>query len=202
MILASAELRWFSPGGLPAEMVAWFDREKASHESRTDTYVALSGTNVVGVKVRSGKLEVKAITKGPHEVRLPDNVIGRSEHWIKWSFDLDGESDFAVAVRDSDPVIDVMKERRLVKYASSRDGLERVPVDRRIEAGCNVELTALQVSTRHWWTFGFEAYGEGGLDEALLSTARMVIVQPGLGAILGSSICQSYPSWLSDLGRS
>jgi hypothetical protein len=53
MILPSAELRWFSQGELPVEIVAWFDGKRAGLENRTDSYVALNGTDVVSVKIRS-----------------------------------------------------------------------------------------------------------------------------------------------------
>lgn len=202
MILPSAELRWFSPGNLPADILAWFDREQAGLEKRTDSYVALKGTNVVGVKIRDGKLEVKALTKGPSEVHLPGDVIGQLEHWTKWSLDVDGKSAFNDAVRSSAPVIDLEKKRRLVKYASHPSGPQRVPVERHIEAGCNVELTALQISTQQCWTFGFEAFGDTNLDDTLLSTARLVFAQANVGAALRSAICQSYPAWIAALGES
>jgi hypothetical protein len=201
MILPSAELRWFCRGQAPLEIVAWFDREQADIENRTDSYVLLNGTDVVGVKVREGKLEVKALTRATCQVRLPYNVMGQLEHWIKWSIDLDGGA-FYSSVRNSAPVIDVVKARRLVKFASSRNGLHRVPAERHIANGCNVELTELGAFARNWWTFGFEAFGETDLDHTLLSTTHLVLTQAELGAVLHSAICQSYPSWIAAVSRS
>jgi hypothetical protein len=203
MILTSAELRWFCHGEPPVETVAWFDREQANLEKRIDSYVVLKGADVVGVKIRSGRLEVKALTKGPREVTLLDNVMGQLEHWIKWSIDVNSGRGLEAAVRSSAPVVDVVKGRRLLKFASSQGRLQRVPVEQHIEIGCTAELTALVVSAHNWWTLGFEAFGDADVDDTLLSTARLVFVRGGLlGVDFRSITCQSYPSWLTALAKS
>ncbi len=213
----SAEIRWFFEGEVPTPMVDWFTRghEVRDEPERVDEYLALPGCETTGVKLREGRLEVKARTAGPVAMALPGGYGGRREGWVKWSLapDQGGALPQAVAASGDDWVL-VSKRRRLRKLATGDRGvLEVDPADAGLPAGCQVELAALRVlgparrpavagpperpGGEPWWSLSFESFGEIArlVDQLEPATAAVLGRPPPVTLSLARSL--SYPAWLA-----
>jgi hypothetical protein len=160
----TAELRWFFRGPAPAAVVAWFEAATDPPQARSDAYLVLAGTDALGVKIRGGttRFELKLRPRPSTPLTLPGAVSGQLEEWQRWSFARSGISRFL-------PRLGLPKERWL--EVGKRRRLTTLPY--RGDAGCRVELTALQVLSQEWSTIGFEAFGpEPDLVPALKGTAE------------------------------
>lgn len=218
----SAEIRWFLPGlDQRDDALKWFrlqDKLALSIEKeydpkaetgpfvkreleRTDEYLHLPDSDTASVKQRQGKLEVKALVTGPRPFSL-GGVIGRLDQWVKWSFDpSDAIADqLEIEMDQSGLWRKVVKKRYLQKY-SFDSGLVPVSPDQRPDAGCNIELTVIDVKANigTWLTFGFEAFGPSGRVMALLdeAVAHFFAVHGPPPARLEGRDSLSYPAWLA-----
>lgn len=98
-IYFSSEARWFFPEQPGDSLFTWFKslptRDiKPDTESRSDHYLLLPSTDMVGVKLRGisndpeeCKFEIKAASSPSRPFSLPNGVSGRTDQWIKWSFE-------------------------------------------------------------------------------------------------------------------
>jgi hypothetical protein len=177
-----AMLRWFARNGelaLHAETVTYVHQPDAvpfikQERPRIDEYLLLPNCETVGVKQRQGRLEVKALVAGPRPF-TQDGVTGRVDEWVKWS--LKPSSSIASALEtelhQSGVWCMVEKRRYTQKYAVSADRVVAVSPDAWPDAGCNIELTLLDVEQEKesWMTFGFEAFGTSDQVAGLLVEA-------------------------------
>jgi hypothetical protein len=191
----SLEVRWIFPGQLETAVAGWFGRFPALVESREDTYLLDPQLPGLSVKVRGGgALEVKAYRGSPGLLEVAGRARGRLEFWQKWSFP------FSLLRQGSgDPAgwRPVRKRRRISRFS---------PADGRIvapapglggEPRCEVELTEVHASGRHWWTLGFEATGPADLLRSELeATAALVFAQALPGVQPGRDESRSYAEWL------
>ena len=196
------EVRWFYPGPVPGQLVAWLDRQgwlPAAQPPRTDHYLRLPGRPTLGVKLREGNIELKTRLSEPQEVQLGPRAAGGLALWRKWSFPL---------AQDAGPLerllvpgaawIPVTKERWLQRYRLG-NGLEpvAVPLGTPAELGCEFELSAVRAGGEEWWSACFEAFGpEADLERALLAVASRV-VGPGWPLPLDVEGAMGYPAWLA-----
>ena len=189
----TAELRWFFRGDAPGPVLAWFEASADPPQARSDLYLALPGTDALGVKIRGGttNVELKVRPRPPDKLVLRGGVSGQLEEWQRWSFPRPGISRLV-------PRLGLPKERWLEVHKRRR--LATIPF--RGEAGCRVELTALRVQGQTWTTVGFESYGpEPDLVPALEAAADAFFGSldlPGPGG-LGAEISCGYPGWLATL---
>ncbi len=116
---------------------------------------------------------------------------GGLEQWQRWSFS-------RPAVGRLLPRLGLPKNGwRTVRKERRRTS---VPYQDRSDAGCNVELTALEVEGSGWSTVGFEAYGpEPDLVPALRSAAERFFASLDLPGGLGAELSCGYPGWLATL---
>jgi hypothetical protein len=207
-MLHSAEIRWFIPGQLPDEVRDWFSagRSLTPESSRGDRYLVFPGCDTVGVKLREGKLEIKPRTTSPRSVSPVSGVSGLADAWVKWSFGSDGLRTLKPELLQSGLWVEVRKERTIRKFsADSGSVLEVQPEQKPLpNAGCNVELTAIEIDARrpNWYSLGFEAFGEQKKVESILDeTVRLFFgAQPPLPEMsLGEKESLSYPGWLAQL---
>jgi hypothetical protein len=195
----TAELRWFFREQAPAPIVAWFEAGTGPPQARSDAYLALPGTDALGVKVRGGtaRFELKLRPRPPSPLTLPGAVSGQLEEWQRWSLTRPGISRFFPRLGlPKERWLDVAKQRRLTT------------IPYRGEAGCRVELTALTVTSggtpeppgkgQDWSTVGFEAFGpEPDLVPALQAAAEQFFSSLDLPGGLGAELSCGYPGWLA-----
>jgi len=192
-VYPSVEVRWFFPGEAPPEAHAWFDALGApvGLETRTDRYLVPASADAPGVKLREGRLEVKAPTAGPAPVRLRPGVEGWLEAFRKWSFPLGPDAEAPEA-----GWVDVAKARRLRRFLVTDKGLRPVP-PRTPGTGCDVELGTVRLGAGVGWTVCLEA--SGPTDEArraaLLRVAAEVFA--GDAPMLDAAHSEGYVGWLA-----
>ena len=88
----SAEARWFVPEVLRDEVLNWFraGRPLDSQEAQLHEYLLFPGCDTVGVKLREGKFEIKAVLSKPRPLSRHLTVKGRMDRWVKWSLASEG----------------------------------------------------------------------------------------------------------------
>jgi hypothetical protein len=184
----TAELRWFRREPFPAPVVAWFDRAADPPETRSDSYLVLPGTDAIGIKVRGGStsFELKLRPRPGEPMELPSGRSGQFEEWQKWSLGRAGVTRFL-------PRLGLPRERWVTVVKHRRTSVTPYSAD----AGCTVELTALEVRGRSWTTLGFEAFGPPG-D---LRPALELAVETFFASVdeVGAEQSCGYPGWLATL---
>jgi hypothetical protein len=196
-VYPSAEARWFSPGPLPPDVLAWFERVagEPGWESRTDCYARPTAPEGLNVKWREGKLEVKRLVETLGREAYAEGVAAPLERWRKWSFPLTDE-----ALRD--PHGDwaaVAKRRQVRRYAAEAGGVRPLGEGQQAPVVCGVEIGEMTVGGRTWWSVCFEAYGQD--EEALPAALRLVAahVVAGEGAPrLPAERAMNYVRWLAE----
>jgi len=200
---ATAEVRWFYHGPLPAAVRAWFEARgsrMAYHAPRRDRYLGLPGDSL-GIKLREGRVEIKQRQRQGEFLRLHPQVTGVLEYWQKWSFALADPAAAPPGISATDSFwLAVDKHRGLARYrVAGNEPPMAVAPDVYPVQGCEVELVELYANGQAWWSLCFEAFGQGrALPEALLATARQFLggaEPPHLDA--GDSY--GYPRWLAVL---
>ncbi|HEY3240256.1 MAG TPA: hypothetical protein VGL92_11865 [Acidimicrobiia bacterium] len=197
------EVRWFGPGRPPDALTRRFDELGApGPQTRTDTYLHLSGTDDLGVKLREGgqAFELKLRQHDFGESKLGGRVAGSLERWQKWSFPVDDARCQAAGLGlPGESLVEVEKRRRLVTYGLARDGTVS-PVGGRQGDGCSVEVTMLALGGSEWWSLGFEAFGsQDRLADALTATADAFFAAGGLSGVLAGARSCAFPAWLQSV---
>lgn len=193
----TAEVRWFVEDPLPEAVEEWFHHVAGAHvwESRTDRYVRPASADGLGVKGRTGNLEVKRLARVVGTEALHPDVVGRMELWRKWSFPL------AAAARltnDAGDWVAVTKRRQKGTFAVRDGGVERVRREGQTGRGCSLEVAEVRAAGRTWWSVSFEAFGsyeEDALAATLRRAADHVFDTPPPFA-LDAEASMSYPAWL------
>ena len=202
VMVASVEARWFLQGSATPEALNWIqksNRQPTKAEERQDHYVDLSG-EVLGVKLRDGKLEVKRRDFELGLAPLGSRATGRLALWRKWSFKV-GENSANKAPDDFWTTVE--KERYLCKYSMDGGGLKDVDPSCFPTSGCTVELTQIKVSATRWWSVGFEAFGtdENRLRDTLVQVATHSFAQDDYPTLQAEDSFD-YPEWLASLSES
>jgi len=206
------EVRWFYEGPIPPEVLAWFQPGGQGPEEpscRVDYYLRLAERDSLGIKLRQGKLEIKQRCRDCGVVRLHERVIGRVEHWRKWSFELArAGGDLADLAVPSSAWIAVRKERRLRTYRLAGDGadmdcaLDVIAVDAEScsDQGCDWELTTVSAGDRTWWSVCFEAFGDESVLRDTLVLVAKHILGGGVPRAFDAAHSYGYARWLGAWG--
>jgi len=207
-MLPTTEIRWFSAGIVPEETLSWFS---AGHRLEMATvqvheYLLFPGCDMMGVKFREDRFEIKAKLGVSQPFSLVVGIRGRREQWIKWSFPTKGLPMLGQTLHQSGPWLKVRKERNQRTFSSEAGHLQEVSAGSFPPMGCNIELTriAVEADPPSWFTLGFEAYGPpsgtaGILEEAVVSFFKAQGRAPGIKLTRANSF--SYPAWLMNLKR-
>jgi len=191
----SVEWRCFGSGELPGNLVRlWMQNHARREPARTDTYLLFPHARTVGVKMREGKLEVKALIQ-PKERTFRLSAFPDEQHlesWEKWSLEqahLEPLLDQWAGVRPRQ-WLELVKCRWLFYFSAEEDGPARV----------QCELSELEVEKQVHWSLSLEAFPLGpDASQAALRAARLV-VEPALQELPASAISalriMSYPRWL------
>lgn len=199
-MLYSAEVRWFFRGNLPAGIQDWFTAGRAiTPDKRTDAYLLFPGCESIGVKQREGKFEIKALRGGSETARYGDQVTGRIETWVKWSYAGEGIDAFLAGLRNSPAGwLPVEKRRWLRKFSLDNQKPEEVAVNTLPDEGGNIELTTVRAQQSDWWTIGLEAFGDKRSVRANLDMiAAHIFTKNEPPRPLDTTRSCSYPVWLN-----
>ena len=218
----SGETRWFIEGSLPAEVRDWFQSETLGtwDTERTDAYLLLPNCRTAGVKLREGRLEIKASTRQAEPVSYANGVSGYRDAWVKWSCEAsDIDALTSMLGTGGDTWAFVRKRRCLRKLSLDGTSPVYVSADVRLERGCQVEITSLLALTAPlgeppsdddwaaaspWWSLSFEAFGPATpevTDEvlSLLDAAATEIFRDPPPCELSREASMAYPTWLLSL---
>jgi len=191
----SVEWRCFGSGELPGALVHFWTQKQARQEpARTDTYLRFPHARTVGVKMREGRLEVKALIR-PAEKTFRLSAFPDEQHlesWEKWSLAHESLEPLLHHWARAQPYqwLEVGKRRWLF------DGLPEDAGEARVQC----ELSQLEVQKKRYWSLSLEAFPLGpDAFQAALRAARLV-VEPALQGLPASVISalriMSYPRWL------
>lgn len=211
MLFHSAEIRWFFRGNPGKEFDRWFEAGGLHEDegARVDDYLVLPRCATTGIKIRDGRLEVKAATGRPATAEMPNGMRGFKGTWVKWS----REAENAAAVRSlitgaAETVLSVEKRRSLRLISLEGDApVDIRPGERRLAQGCQVERTSLRVApagrdlvaAARWWSLSLEAFGEIDDIMANLDEAARYLFRDDIGITAGERDSMSYPEWLDGL---
>ncbi len=193
------ETRWFYPGPIPPDVLAWYhygERAPEAQPTRIDYYLRLGDNDDLGIKLREGRIEIKQRVEQYGVEHLHERVRGLVEGWRKWSFGVD---DLGSGLGDTSWIA-VRKARRLRRYLVTDAGDVIAITGVEITApGCNVELAELAIHDETWWSLAFETFGpEATLHATFTHVVRHVLrgnAVPSLDA--GHSF--GYAQWMSNL---
>jgi len=151
----SAEMRWFFRGKIPDIIHEWKHAvgQFRDEPQRIDTYLLLSGSNQIGLKLREGNLEFKYFVSSDQSTLQLGNLTGRLSYWEKLSMKLENSSLSSVDYPD---IIEVAKERFLKFFRW--DPLEnKLKTGNTENIGAQLEVSKLIILGESFWTFGIEA---------------------------------------------
>ena len=197
----TAEVRWFSRGVIPEDVLAWFVSDFPYLEvqpPRVDAYFPLITDDGVGIKLRERRIEIKQRYGDLGTMALAAGVVGFPELWRKWAFGLVA---YGGDPGEPDGWISVQKTRLVRNYAflPGLDTPRAVPGTFAPARGCSMELTEVAVNGTAWWTAGFEATGA----ESELASTLEIVARHALASSeklrLGLDYCYGYPRWLQEV---
>jgi hypothetical protein len=191
--VCSLEVRWILRGQLAGAVAGWFGRFPAETTTLEDAYLLDPYLPGLSVKVRGGRaLEVKMYRGSPGLLEVAGRARGRLESWQKWSFPHGPPSPGS-----GDPAgWRLVSKRRRISWFAQATGMRMPQLAE--QAGCAVELTAVDLRGEPWWTLCFEATGPPDALRRELDAAATLMFADALpgGVELGIDDSQSYVRWL------
>jgi len=207
-VLYSTETRWFIAEVLPDGVLDWFKSGALldSEGVRDHQYLLFPGCDSVGVKLRDGRFEIKAIRGSSQPLNSSPGIEGNKQHWVKWSPASDALQALEAPLRRSGQWIKVRKDRYLRHFSFERGALlEAIGKWAAFpEMGCNVEVARIEVDAepQRWFTIGLEAFGPPAVTGPILDDALRLFFgtygPPPSGALTNGHSA-SYPAWLAQL---
>ncbi len=215
----SGETRWFFRGEMPEAIAAWFGAGESGQfePERTDFYLGIPLCRTLGVKIREGRLELKALVGSAGVREFADTVTAIRETWVKWSVGGGRKGMLRdLVTRPDDHWIQVSKKRCLRRF-SLENGKVKETTAPAVQSvpGCQVELTAVDLilggdgsgrpgpgarrGAESWWSLSLESFGQpesaiGNLDR---TAEQFFGTLPPIPLPEARSL--SYPAWLADL---
>lgn len=200
--LTSAEIRWFIKGIIPPAVFDWFiglNDNYINQPERTDYYLDLKSDDLLGIKLREGRVEIKQQTQHIGNISPGKNVIGLAEKWQKWSFELNEANNIISIEQFGNEWLAVTKNRILVNYGISEDSIASQKEPTLYKNGCITEITSIKINNENWWSLGLESYGEENrlLDNLVLISHLILSDKSNIRLALDESM--SYPCWIKQL---
>lgn len=158
-MFSSTEVRWFFNESLPEAVSDWFDLfDPVIQPPRTDYYLKNTDNARMGIKLREGQIQIKCLVakKG---VQYYANAVGKVSQYEKWSFPVVSNEEWSALVARPDVWIPTKKERKMLRYTLGGGFPDRIEMDERIQEGCEVELSKIELIDKTYWSLAFEAFG-------------------------------------------
>ncbi|MEO6720728.1 MAG: hypothetical protein ABIN67_10180 [Ferruginibacter sp.] len=217
---SSTEIRWFFYERKDIiEIEKWFAgfnlKLSDGKFDRQDYYLKLAGVTSLGLKIREanknderkwvGKLEAKVLVRELDLPSIANGNSGNANQWTKFSFSLPaGESTLTEILSDlalGDNVVDLNhwirmdKDRILLMYDLEKKELTKS--NEKINEGCGIELTALQLEGVVYYSFGLEAFsGSARHQQNLFETLKYVLNELKITG-LSKQNSLTYPEFLT-----
>lgn len=171
----------------------------------------------LGVKIREGRLELKALVGSAGVREFADTVTALRETWVKWSFGGGSKGTLRDLVANPDDRwIAVTKKRFLRRFSLDNGEVnETSAVAAQSVPGCQAELTAVDLilsgnepvgpdpgagrRTESWWSLSLESFGEPGSALGNLDRTAEHFFDTPPPVPLPEARSLSYPAWLADL---
>lgn len=156
-IVDTTEMRWFADGALPVGVMSWFTGPGATvvEEERCDSY-RIDDRDDAGLKRRFRQtLELKVRRAIGEMFVLEPGLAAPLEDWRRWS-PADDEIDLRVPETWTD-VCKVVYKRRIVDDGTEIEWSNTLPSG--VDAGCDIEITAVRVADVEAWTLALAAFG-------------------------------------------
>lgn len=204
---ANVEVRWFFENALPDEVGRWFARGGPASLAgpREDHYLLFPSSLGLNVKLREGRLEVKALVRALGVRTFTAAAAGNVQLWEKrFGGDAALREFEKLRATASHLWIAVRKERTLRTFSPDGDSPTEVPAGKVfLSEGCNVELTNIQVNGSAYWSFALEAFGEPSRAEQHLQRVAGVVLadkhRPPHPFPAADS--RSYPEWIERFSK-
>jgi len=193
-MLITAEMRWFHPGQIPADIRGWFESDcpgkLETPPPREDLYLCVPGCEFLNLKHRQGRLELKWRREDLGVWKVSPKWEGRAQIWIKWPCD-DPQAERMIPpeVREMKTWIAVEKARSLRSH--SLDGGT---------SGGTLELSQLHVQNRDWWSVSLEVYGPEERLPEILDAIAATVSRDYSGPPLTLAHSYPYPTLLLRVG--
>lgn len=193
-MLPSIEIRWFTEGPLPAEVIDWYEEAVglAHWEERVDRYVNPVSPGGLNVKWREGHIEIKRLVDVLGPVRWGD-VAGVAERWRRWSFPLADDLPLAATGKDW---IQVAKHRSVRTLTIKEGALVLTRPGEQLPHGCRVEIVGIESRHRQWWSVAMAGFGpDAEARDMIQRTGDRIFAEAGTPR-LTEEASMSYVRWL------
>ncbi|WP_291912409.1 hypothetical protein [Chitinophaga sp. CB10] len=163
-IYRSQELRWFFTKDVPG-INQWFAQQGkmlSDAVPRTDIYFYLPSMDHRSIKLREGNMELKRRVTPAAMVSLSPTVQGLLEGWEKLAGkEIPNRVLDDVNTNNSYLRVRVHKKRVGVKVIrNGATGYELHDISQKLDNGCQLEYTAVEIQDKNYFTFGIEWFGE------------------------------------------
>ncbi|MBV7529151.1 hypothetical protein [Chitinophaga sp. sic0106] len=162
-IYRSQEIRWFFTKDDPGINTWFMQQGKSLGEAvpRTDTYFYLPHMDHSSIKLREGNMELKRRVTPAEIVSLSSTVQGLIESWEKL-IGKDIPNRVLDDVNTNNSYLRVRIHKRRIGVKVTRNGTTDYTVhdiSQKIESGCQIEYTAVEIQEKQYFTFGIEWFG-------------------------------------------
>jgi hypothetical protein len=207
MSYPTLEVRWFLQGRIPEaidQFKQYFHQGTivSPVEEREDWYLQLPQNDDLGIKLREGKVEIKKRVADRGMYQFAEQVAGRVEEWMKWSFASEVENQIFLEQNFKQEWIAVKKSRQQKTYHILDQKITEV-IDPTCptEQGCNLEIATLEMQKQTWFSLGFETFGERDRLQETFEQIVHHVLENSQFPPLQAEHSFSYPGWLSALVR-
>jgi hypothetical protein len=198
------ETRWFYPGPIPPDVLAWYhygERAPEAQPTRIDYYLRLPDHDDLGIKLREGRIEIKQRAEQYGVQHLHARVHGLVEGWRKWSFgvnDLGGGLGDLAGARPA--WIAIRKARRLRRYLVTEAGdVSAAAITEIAPHGCHIELAETVIHSETWWSLAFETFGPEATLHATFTQVAQHVLRGDAVPHLDVAHSYGYAQWISNL---
>lgn len=218
MPFATLETRWFLDGTVEQRQLLkrWFETTvplpkhsgvkspvwQARRDGQPDIYLLVPGSDDMGIKWREGLLQIKGRVASHGIHQFSERHQGTIERWTRWSyanlpyayrqlFQTDRETGLiTVAVHKT-------RAQRLVRLDTVSGKPVEVDIETTVERSIALELTALEVAGKAYWSLAFEASpSDAAMDAQFIQTIEAFLnTLTEIRLIAMQSL--SYPAWLA-----
>ncbi len=152
----SGEVRWFWKGGIPPEISSAFDdfNESLIQENRTDRYLIFPKNVHLGVKLREGNFEIKALLETGDNIKVGrSRLVATCEIWQKVSL-----TNFNWEPATGE-VTEVIKSRWSCHFVRDNEQWVKSDALSSYADSCQIELTEIKILEEKYWSWALEATG-------------------------------------------